>query len=262
LTAFVERLRTRRLGRMVVVRATAESTNDLAWEGMAQGLPDGAVFVADEQTRGRGREGRRWIAPAGAGLLMSVALRLGCEPRPLGLLPLAAGLAAAAALRGSGVAARLKWPNDVLIGSRKLAGLLCEARPLDPGDRAAVVGLGVNVSQVEADFAPELRGRAVSLRMAGSPLGREEVAAAFLNALEPLLDDYAEGGGSERLRARYREAADFWGQPVTVRAAGGEITGVARDLDAAGGLVVRLESGREVVAVAGDLELGAMEEPR
>jgi BirA family biotin operon repressor/biotin-[acetyl-CoA-carboxylase] ligase len=248
-------LATRRLGRTLAARAETASTNDWAWEALSAGAPDGSAFVADAQTRGRGRDGRAWESPPGLGLLLSVALRLGCERRPASLLPLVAGLAAAEAFGRHGVPARLKWPNDLMLGGRKLAGVLCETRLLGESERPAVIGIGVNVAQRLEDFPPALRERAVSLRLAGYEVSREAAAAGFLNALEPLLADDQEGGGAGRVVARYRERADFWGRPVSVRGPAGQISGVARDLDESGGLVVRLEDGREVVAVAGDVEL-------
>ncbi len=256
--AFTSALATRRLGRPLIARARASSTNDLAWEGLAQGMADATVYVADHQERGRGREGRAWLAPPGAGLLISLGLRLSCAPQEVTLLPLVVGLAVARALERCGARPQLKWPNDLLLSGRKVAGVLCEARG-SHGDRVAVMGVGVNVTQREEDFPPEIRGRATSLFLAGVRAGREVVAAEFLNALEPLLAEYQEGGGGERVRELYAARASFWGRPVTVRTGGDEVTGVARGLDSRGGLVVRLDSGREVVALAGDLELAGEE---
>jgi BirA family biotin operon repressor/biotin-[acetyl-CoA-carboxylase] ligase len=255
--AFAAALGTRALGRTLVVRGETTSTNDLAWDGVSQGLPDGATYVADLQTRGRGRAGRSWWAPPGQGLLLSVVVRPGCAPDALGLLPLVVGLAAADALERCGIGVQLKWPNDLLIEGRKLGGVLCEVRGLESGEPVAVIGLGVNVGQAPEDFPPELRERAASLRGSGVVVTRERLAAAFLNALEPLLEDYRERGGAGRVRDRYRARAAFWGEPVSLHGPGGTLVGTARDLDASGGLVVRLPDGREVVAMAGDLEPAA-----
>ncbi len=258
--AFLARLTTRRLGRTLVARAAVESTNDVAWEALAAGMPDGTVVVADAQTRGRGRDGRGWHTAPGRGLALSALLHLGCDVGGATTLPLVAGLALAEALEGLGVPARLKWPNDLLLGQRKLAGILVESRRAPhalrerlPGD-VAVVGVGVNVAQRAEDFPPELARLATSLALAGHALAREVVAAAFLSRLEPLWDAHAEGGRAELLE-RWRARATFWGQPVTVRTPAGPLHGTARTLDEDGALVIALADGGQARVVAGDLEV-------
>jgi BirA family biotin operon repressor/biotin-[acetyl-CoA-carboxylase] ligase len=260
---FVAELATRRLGRTLVARAEVGSTNDEAWEAFAAGAPDGHVVVADAQLRGRGRAGRPWHTSPGRGLALSVLLRPEGDRRELGLLPLAAGLAVAQALEGLGAAPALKWPNDVLLGGRKTAGVLCEnRRAAGPPGRAeapvggplegAVVGVGVNVTQALADFPAELAATATSLALAGVRVRRESVAAAFLNALEPLWADVQAGARAAVLEA-WSARADFWGRPVVVRTPGGEVRGVARALDRDGGLVLGLGAGAETVIRAGDV---------
>ncbi|HTR96460.1 MAG TPA: biotin--[acetyl-CoA-carboxylase] ligase [Candidatus Acidoferrales bacterium] len=252
---FEAELATRVLGRALVVRARAGSTNDDAWEGLRAGGPSGLAVVADEQTRGRGRDGRTWTHAPGRSLALSVAL----DAAPLGahaaLAPLAAGVALAASLEPLGVSPRLKWPNDVLLGGRKLAGVLCEARRLPGRGDALVVGAGVNVAQREGDFPPELAASAVSLRLAGVEAAIEDVAAAYLGALEAWLDRLACGEGSALLEA-WRARAAHLGARVVVRGAAGALEGVAEDLDADGALVLRRDDGARVRVLAGDV-LGA-----
>jgi BirA family transcriptional regulator, biotin operon repressor / biotin---[acetyl-CoA-carboxylase] ligase len=267
---FASRLTTRRLGRMLVARAEVGSTNDEAWEALAADAPDGTVVVADVQTRGRGRAGRTWHTAPGKALALSVLLHQGCDRRFLGLLPLAAGLAVAQALDSLGATPALKWPNDVLLGGRKAAGVLCESRRIQPvpgaatsppgragapaGARdSAVVGVGVNVAQDACDLPPEIAETATSLALAGVATDRESVAAAFLDALEPLVTELQEGGRAALLAA-WSERADFWGRTVTVRTPAGVVRGVARALDPDGALVLVLEGGEEAAVRAGDLE--------
>jgi BirA family biotin operon repressor/biotin-[acetyl-CoA-carboxylase] ligase len=258
---FKRRLATSRLGQTLVARAEAPSTNDLAWELLSGGAPDGTTVVADAQPLGRGRGGRAWHLAPGKGLALSLVLHQGLGRRQSGTLPLVVGLALALALERLQVATTLKWPNDVLVGSRKLAGVLCESRRLAEGSDVAVVGVGVNVSQQQDDFPPALHGRATSLAMEGCRASREETAAEFLNALEPLWAEHQEGGRAAVLDA-WRSRAGYWGRMVTVRTPAGPLAGVARDLSPDGGLVLRLASGREVVALAGDLDLPPPEEAR
>jgi len=251
---FDAQLATRRLGRQLVVRGTVESTNDDAWDALAQGALDGVVVIADEQTRGRGRLGRAWVMSPGRGLAMSLLLHLGCDPDPLATLPLVAGLALASALDVLGVRTQLKWPNDLLLKGQKVAGILCERRRSPAGLDAAVVGVGVNVAQTRDEFPPELRDAATSLARAGHAIGREDVAAGFLNAFEPLWTEHAEGDRSLAIAA-WKSRATFWGAIVTVRMPAGPLRGIARTLDDDGALLVETEDGTLVPVIAGDVEI-------
>ena len=249
---FTGALRTARFGRVLIARAETLSTNDDAWEALSGGLPDSVTVVADAQVRGRGRAGRVWTHAPGQGLALSVALHLGCDVRQAGVVPLVAGLALAEAASRLGASVRLKWPNDVLADGRKLAGVLCELRQPAAGGEAVVIGVGVNVRQEAGDFPAELRGTASSLAMLGIDAAPEDVAAEFLNALEPRWTQLQEGDRAALLGA-WSERAAFWGEPVTVNAPDGVIIGVAQRLDDDGALVLRLESGIERRVVAGDL---------
>jgi len=234
------------------VRERTASTNDDAWEALAT-LGDGAAVVALEQTRGRGRAGRTWVQAPGRGLALSVALRLGCDVRQAGVLPLAAGLAVVRACHALGVpAARLKWPNDVRVGERKLAGVLCEMRRAAGGGDAVVIGIGLNVGERENDFAPELRGAATSLALEGADVRLEDAAAEVLGRLEPLWDEVQEGDRAAVLAEWARWCPD-WGHRVAVRTPAGRLEGVARRLDPEGGLVVGTDTGGETTVVAGDV---------
>ena len=250
---FASRLATRRLGGTIITRAVVGSTNDEAWAACAANAPDGTVVVADAQTRGRGRGGRSWHTAPGQGLALSVLLRQGCEWPALGLLPLVAGLAVAQALERLGGAPALKWPNDVLLGDRKVAGVLCETRR-----GAAVVGAGITLGQAADEFPEEIAATATSLALAGVNSPREDVAAAFVGALETRWDALRRDGPAALIEA-WRARAAFWGREVTVRAGGGELRGVARGLDADGALRLALADGTETVVRAGDLEPGAAE---
>ncbi len=249
---FGRRLATRRLGRTLIVRAETASTNDDVAGALSDGLPDGVTAVADAQVRGRGRAGRTWTHAPGQGLALSVGLHLGCDVRQAGVIPLAAGLAAAEAVERLGGSPRLKWPNDLLLGGRKLAGVLCELRHAAAGGETVVIGLGLNVRTRVEEFAPELRETATSLALAGIDAAVEDVAAEFLNALEPRWDALQEGDRATILEAWSARGA-HWGQVVTVHAPDGPRTGVALRLDPDGALVLRLESGVESRVLAGDL---------
>jgi len=257
---FVHALRTRRLGHVLFTRAEVGSTNDVAWELAQQGADEGACVVADAQTRGRGRMNRAWHSAAGQGLALSVLLHPGCDAATLATTPLVAGLALRRGLEALGLDATLKWPNDLVVRGKKLSGILAESRRTAAGTDVIVLGVGVNVSQARADFPAELGERATSVAMEGRPAGREAVAAAFLNALEPLWDEHVEGDPNLVLEAWRRESG-FWGRRVIAHAAGGDVVGVATGLDDRGGLMVRTTGGETRTVFAGDLEVEWPEEP-
>jgi BirA family biotin operon repressor/biotin-[acetyl-CoA-carboxylase] ligase len=211
-----------------------DSTNERARELAEAGAPHGTLVTAEVQSAGRGRQGRRWEAPAGTALLCSLLVR-----RFDDLLSLRAGLAVADV---AGAEALVKWPNDVLVAGRKVAGVLVEGRPQDGW---AVVGIGVNVAVDVASLAPEVSARAGSLGRPRSAL--EPTLVELLGGLGRWLD----APGDEALAAlRARDA--LLGRPVSW--SGG--SGVGAGIDASGGLRVRLASGAEEVLSAGEVHLG------
>jgi BirA family biotin operon repressor/biotin-[acetyl-CoA-carboxylase] ligase len=214
------------------LRETA-STNDRARALAATGAPHGTLVTASAQTAGRGRQGRTWSAPAGRALLCSLLLR-DYDP----LLPLRAGLAVAD-LAGAGVL--VKWPNDVLLDGRKVAGILVEARPQDGW---AVLGIGVNVAVDVADLPPELRDRAATLGR--PPDGVEPALAELLGHLQARL---AEPAGAALSALRARDAL----RDRPVRWAGGSGTGAG--IDATGALLVRRDDGTVETLEAGEVHL-------
>jgi BirA family biotin operon repressor/biotin-[acetyl-CoA-carboxylase] ligase len=221
------------LGRPRLHLRETTSTNERARALAAAGAPHGTLVTAGAQTAGRGRQGRTWTAPAGRALLLSLVVR---DPDPL--LPLRAGLAVAD-LAGRG--ARVKWPNDVLVNDRKVAGVLAEGRPQEGW---AVLGIGVNAAVDPASLPPELRERAGTLGR--DPAELEAALAELLAALDRRLAEPA-AATLEALRARDALA----GRPV--RWAGGEGTGAG--IDETGALVVRLADGDLTMLDAGEVHL-------
>ena len=233
-----------------VVAETGSTNADLLAEAKS-GLPEGAVLVADAQSAGRGRLGRRWVSPPGTSLSFSVLLRpAAVPPASRAWVPLLAGVAVAAALRGEATAgAWLKWPNDVLMRGGKVAGILAE----QAGD-AIVVGIGLNVT-VDRDDLPA--GGATSLMLEGAAsTGRERLLAAVLGQLGRwYLDWKGEAGDADRsgLRAEYLGLCATVGRQVSVSLPGGSVVaGEASDVDSAGRLVVRTGAGPVPVS-AGDV---------
>jgi BirA family biotin operon repressor/biotin-[acetyl-CoA-carboxylase] ligase len=207
-----------------VVRLPAtDSTNDVALACAADGAEEGTVVVADEQRAGRGRHGRHWHSPAGSNLYCSVVLRPTEERRRWPELSWVTAAALADALRGLGVAGlSIKYPNDVYVAGRKVAGILLETRVGPAAPAAVVAGIGVNVNLELADLPAEIAATATSLRaVLGRPVDREELLRGLCASLER---HYAlwRGSGPEAVRAQLaRAGVGFWGNDPA--AAGGAL---------------------------------------
>jgi BirA family transcriptional regulator, biotin operon repressor / biotin---[acetyl-CoA-carboxylase] ligase len=225
--------------------ARVGSTNTIARELAAAGAPHGTVVTADEQTAGRGRQGRTWTAPPGSALLYSAVLRP-LEPSH-SVLPLAVSLAvceAAKRLR-PGIDCKVKWPNDIHLDGRKLAGILIEARPQDGW---AVIGVGLNLTIAQDQFPEDLLERATSLFP--SPLEpTHEPSAVLSEALTKWVDT-----DPAQILAEWRKRDALLGREVTWESG----TGVADGIDERGYLLVRLVDGDRVALGAGDVHLTAI----
>jgi BirA family biotin operon repressor/biotin-[acetyl-CoA-carboxylase] ligase len=232
--------------------ARTASTQDAVLRAARDGADEGFTCLADEQTAGRGRQGRAWVAPAGSALLASVLLRR--SPAVATGIPFAAGLALIDVLAaGHGVSAELKWPNDVLVGGRKLAGILSEVEPsASDGERLAVaLGLGVNLSVVRFPAGIE----AVSLHtLVAKPPAAERLLTAWGEALG-LRVAMLERGGISAILGDWRRCAVGLGGPVSVHGPAGIIDGVAIGVGEDGALLVEA-SGRTHRFLAGDVHLG------
>lgn len=230
-----------------------DSTNRYLLDEARAGAPDGLVAVADHQRAGRGRLGRTWEAAPGSSLLVSVLLRPALAPEQLGRCATAAGLALAEAVEEvAGIAPGLKWPNDLVLRDRKLAGLLAEADLGGGAVRAVVVGAGCNLDR--AAVPPHLADVATSVEAeAGRTVDRDAVLGAFLDALDRHLAD------PDGLVAAARARSATLGRRVRVDLGGGRVLeGLARDLTDTGALVLRCDGqdvrdGRDVVVSVGDV---------
>jgi BirA family biotin operon repressor/biotin-[acetyl-CoA-carboxylase] ligase len=239
--------------RAVEVTQLTGSTNADLLAQAARGAPEGSVLAAEAQTAGRGRMGRSWLSPPGAALMFSVLLRPGAvPPARRGWVPLLAGVAVASAVGAvSGLDARLKWPNDVLVGDGKVAGILAEQAA-----DAIVVGAGINVSTRRAELPVET---ATSLALEGAAgTRREQLLCAALGEIERLYLAWA-GGASPGdpdacgLREEYRRRCATLGRNVRVELPGGAAAhGTALDVDADGRLVIATAEGPLAIS-AGDV---------
>lgn len=222
--------------------AEVDSTNRYLLDEARRGAPAGLVVAAARQHAGRGRLGRTWESPPGGSLLTSVLLRPDLPVDRRHLVVLAAAVAMAEAIAATtGVDVAIKWPNDLLVGDRKVAGILAEST----GD-AVVVGIGVNVAW--GRIPPELTGIATSLDLeGGTAVTPDELLDAFLARYGPYLAD------PDRARASYRQRLATRGRRVRVEQAAGVLTGIAVDVDDGGHLVLDDDERGRVTVAAGDV---------
>jgi BirA family transcriptional regulator, biotin operon repressor / biotin---[acetyl-CoA-carboxylase] ligase len=227
-----------------------DSTQAVAFALAERGAADRTVVVADQQLAGRGRSGRVWQAPAGTSLLTSILVRPGLPRALLATFSPTTAVATAEALgRVAPIAARVKWPNDVLVGGKKIAGILLESRPVTGSVPPLVIGIGVNLAQRE--FPPELAGQATSLALeTGRAVDRETMLAALLEAFDAWRARL-EGEGFGPVRERWRQLSDTVGRHVAVNG----VSGTAVDLDADGALLVDV-GGMIKRVIAGEVASG------
>src|SRR5262249_34506064 len=229
------------------------STNDLLKTQARAGAAPWTVVLADAQTAGRRRQGRQWSSPPG-NLYLSVLLRPEPADGRWSVLPLAAGLAVAEALAAGGTDARLKWPNDVLVGGRKVAGLLAEASSGRDGLDSIVVGIGVNVARCPDDLPADVRASVTCLEEdLARPVDRIEVAAGVLARLTAWYHRLAREGSGPVQSAWRERAVPWWGRTVEARSGTRLLRGIARDIDEGGALVLELEDGTRALLHSGEV---------
>ncbi len=250
-------LRTRRLGRPCLFFPQTGSTNDVADAYARDGAAEGLVVVTDEQTTGRGRLDRRWWAPPGSGLLMSLLLRPPIPLREAGRLTMCLGLGAVEGIEAvTGVRPALKWPNDLLLDGRKLGGMLTELRP--EGDRIAyaVLGLGLNANLSRRDdtLPADLLGEIASLSDAlGHAVDRAELLAAILLRCEVWYDGLLAAPLDTVLPDAWAQRLDTLGRTVTVATPQGVLHGRAVGVTPEGALRLEDAEGRAQIVWSGDV---------
>ena len=249
-------LTTHYVGRRFFYRPVTESTMDDARRMAERGMPHGMLILAEEQSAGRGRAGRGWVSPPDVNLHFTILLypdQSGLRPLSY-VTPLAVALAVEAqtAATGRQVDTTLKWPNDVLIADKKLAGVLIETENLD-GKLVACIGVGINVNLEVATY-PEIRDIATSVREAlGYSVSREELLATFCNQFEALYEESLSG--SKRPFEMWRERLVTLGREVVAQGPGIRYEGRAVDVDEDGALIIAINDGERVRVEAGDVTL-------
>lgn len=244
------------IGRDIQVFQETTSTTDILERLARDGVREGVVIFAESQSRGRGRLGRPWRSPPGKGLWFSILLRPTLRPQAITRLTVATATALSRAIRRQlPLKPEIKWPNDLLLHGRKLAGVLTELSGELDSVHHASLGIGINVNLTAADFPPELRTTATSLHLAlGRPVDRPALAAVVLQELDAAYSAIHDGG--------FRTLADEWcaqcttlGKTIAVQTGQRRIVGRAESLDDEGALLLRTEHGRLERIVGGDVTL-------
>jgi len=242
------------IGREIQVFGETSSTSDIVEKMARDGAGEGVVVFAESQTKGRGRLGRLWISPARKGLWFSILLRPDLRPQDTTRIMVASGTALRRAIVSvTGLDAGIKWPNDILVNGRKVAGILTELHAELDRVQYVVLGIGVDVNLSAADFPQALRGQATSLKIElGRSLSRPELAVAILRELDREYGRVLEGS--------FPEVADEWvehcvtiGQNVRLASGGRQLSGRAEALGDDGALLLRSEHGRVERILAGDV---------
>ncbi|MBX7115272.1 MAG: biotin--[acetyl-CoA-carboxylase] ligase [Myxococcaceae bacterium] len=247
-------LATHDVGRVIHFAESMASTNATAFTLANEGAFHGETVVAEAQTQGRGRRGRSWVSPAGKNLYCSVILRPELPPARASELTLVAAVALAETVTEAGAPAKIKWPNDVQLEGKKVAGILTELSAEAERVHFVVVGVGVNLNMGRADFPDDLRESATALSMVrGQRVPRALFTAAFLTRFEQWLDRHAEEGFAP-VREAWKKHSSTLGQEVLVKTEAMELKGTAIDIDDAGALLVKTAEGKVERVLAGDVE--------
>ena len=226
------------VGNHILCVEQCSSTNDLAWKESEEGAPHGTVIFAEGQTSGRGRRGRSWASLPGSSLLCSFLLRPGIPPERLSLVTALGALAVTDVAHRFGVAARVRFPNDVYVGRNKLAGILAESRFSSSQPGAIVVGVGLNVTSSPSDLP------ATSLSQeCGKSMEREEVARYLIESIDQWVSRL--DGPVEPFQRAWHSRSDLIGNRVSIRQEGESFSGTVLDVHCLEGVRLQLEGGGE-----------------
>lgn len=243
-------LQTKTLGRRVIYLTSTTSTMEIARREADESAEEGTLVIAEEQSAGRGRFGRKWVSPTGQNLYLTMLLRP--DVARLRRLSIISPLAVCRAVEATTtLRPQIKWPNDVLVGGRKLSGILIESESSGAEPRCALVGIGLNVNFRTDDTEVASVATSIAREMDGE-MSREHVLAALLNEFEALYE-----GPSELAHVEWRARLETLGREVTVTFREERHTGLAEDVDAEGNLLLRTADGSLMTLEAGEVSLRA-----
>ena len=247
-------LKTRVIGKAIHLLSEVASTNTLAMEMAANGTPEGTVVIAETQTKGKGRLGRKWISPKG-NLYFSVVLRPNVPMHKAPLITLMGAVAVASAIRTiCGLEAGIKWPNDILISGKKVSGLLTEMSAEQDRIRHIVLGIGVDVNMEMGELPPEVRSLTTTLAAeAGAKINRIALLQQLLRDLESWYQKFLKNDAD--ILEEWKKLNVTVGNRVTVSGMGESLVGLAQGVDNEGRLIVRLDDGTIRTVAAGDVTI-------
>jgi BirA family biotin operon repressor/biotin-[acetyl-CoA-carboxylase] ligase len=247
-------LRTKAIGKEIHFSQELTSTNTLAMGLAADGVPEGTVVIAETQTSGKGRLGRKWISPKG-NLYLSVVLRPNIPIHKAPLITLTGAVAVASAIRTtSGLEAGIKWPNDILISGKKVCGLLTEMSAEQDRIRHIVLGIGVDVNMEMGELPPDVRSLSTTLAAeAGAKINRTALLQQVLRDLERWYQKFLANDGD--VLDEWKKLNITVGNRITVSGAGEALNGLAQGVDSDGRLIMRLDNGTVRTLAAGDVTI-------
>lgn len=246
---------TKWLGKHWFFQEETDSTNDWAKRAAGEGDPHGSVFLVESQIKGKGRRGRGWVNPRGTGLAMSVLLRPRMAPEKAPMMTLLMGLSGAQAVEEiTGTAPGIKWPNDLVLASKKICGILTEMSVNSSGIAYVVIGIGVNLNM--ETFPEEIRDKATSLRIeTGCCVDRDVMAACILRKFEKNYETFMEAGSLAPLREDYASYLVNSGREVRILEKGNELQGICRGINDMGELLIEKNDGTLTAVFAGEVSV-------
>lgn len=250
-------LKTLVLGQSIYYYRQIDSTNQKAKELAIEGKPNGTLIIAEEQTKGRGRLGREWVSPFGMGIWMSILLRPDIHPWDAPRITLLSAVAVARSIEGiTKLKAGIKWPNDIIVGQKKVCGILTEMNGELDQLHWIVIGIGINVNGEQKDFPEELQGTASSLKIElGKPVDRALLARRLCTEMEDSLEAFFKNQDFLPVVQECRKRSVTVGKMVRVTGTHDDWVGMAEDIDEDGSLLVRRADGTLERVLSGDVSV-------
>ena len=249
-------LKTRFIGRQIVYHSVVSSTQLIAGKYAIDKAKEGMAVIAESQTEGKGRKGRKWLSPGSGGIYISIILRPDIKPVNAVQIPLVVGVALAEAIRkATSLNARIKWPNDIYINDKKICGILAEISCELDKINHIIVGIGINANTRMSELPIEIQEVATSISDEyGKQINRAALITQFFTELEKIYSDFVENGFN-RARKKWKKLTNTLGVRVKIMEGDNEIRGMALDIDEEGFLVFQSDSGEIMHITGGDVSL-------